>query len=63
VSVGAWHMRSLLWSYLGSRRFPREMSPFEMRRYFCELSLDPDVIVLAGKIMRRRTPYDQSTSC
>jgi hypothetical protein len=26
-------MRSLLWSYLGSRRFPREMSAFEMRRF------------------------------
>jgi Domain of unknown function (DUF4158) len=27
-------MRSLLWSYLGSRRFPRDMSTFEMRRFF-----------------------------
>jgi hypothetical protein len=27
-------MRSLLWSYLGSRRFPREMSTFEVRRFF-----------------------------
>jgi Domain of unknown function (DUF4158) len=31
---GGWHMGSLLWSYLGSRRFPREMSSFEVRRYF-----------------------------
>jgi hypothetical protein len=27
-------MRSLLWLYLGSRRFPREMSTFEVRRFF-----------------------------
>jgi hypothetical protein len=27
-------MRSLLWSCLGSRRFPREMSTFEVRRFF-----------------------------
>jgi hypothetical protein len=27
-------MGSLQWSYLGSRRFPREMSSFEVRRYF-----------------------------
>jgi TnpA family transposase len=27
-------MGSLLWSYLGSRRFPREMSTFEVRRFF-----------------------------
>jgi hypothetical protein len=27
-------MRSLLWLYLGSRRFPREMSTFEVRQFF-----------------------------
>jgi hypothetical protein len=27
-------MRSLLWLYLVSRRFPREMSTFEVRRFF-----------------------------
>jgi len=27
-------MRTLLWSYLGWRRFPREMSAFEVRRFF-----------------------------
>jgi hypothetical protein len=27
-------MRSMLWSYLESRRFPREMSTFEVRRFF-----------------------------
>ncbi len=33
-------MRTLLWSYLGWHRFPRELSPFEVRRFF-SLSL-PD---------------------
>lgn len=27
-------MRTLLWSYLGWRRFTREMSAFEVRRFF-----------------------------
>jgi hypothetical protein len=26
-------MRTLLWSYLGWRRFPRELSAFEVRRF------------------------------
>jgi hypothetical protein len=33
-------MRSLLWSYLGSRRFPREMSTFEVRQFFTLSSND-----------------------
>ena len=37
-------MPSLLWSYLGSRRFPREMSPFEVRRFFT-LSRDDRLIL------------------
>jgi hypothetical protein len=27
-------MRTLLWSYLGWRRFPRDMSAFEVRHFF-----------------------------
>ena len=27
-------MRTLLWSYLGQRQFPREMSRFEIRHFF-----------------------------
>lgn len=27
-------MRTLLWSYLGARRFPRDMSAFELRHFF-----------------------------
>jgi len=27
-------MDSLLWAYLGSRRFPRELSSFLVRRFF-----------------------------
>jgi hypothetical protein len=27
-------MRTLLWSYLGWRRFPRDMSSFEVRHFF-----------------------------
>jgi len=27
-------MRTLLWSYLGRRRFPREMGAYEVRRFF-----------------------------
>jgi hypothetical protein len=37
-------MRSLLWSYLGSRRFPREMSTFEVRRFFALSSNDRHVL-------------------
>jgi len=37
-------MRSLLWSYLGSRRFPREMSTFEVRRFFTLSSDDRHVL-------------------
>jgi hypothetical protein len=37
-------MRSLQWSYLGSRRFPREMSTFEVRRFFTLSSDDPHVL-------------------
>ena len=36
-------MRSLLWSYLGSRRFPREISTFEVRRFFTLSSDDRHV--------------------
>src|SRR5271170_3589934 len=41
---GGWHMRSLLWSYLGSRRFPREMSTFEVRHFFTLSSDDRHVL-------------------
>ena len=44
-------MRSLLWSYLGSRRFPREMSTFEVRRFFT-LSRD-DRLVLRRRFRSR----------
>jgi hypothetical protein len=27
-------MRTLSWSYLGCRQFPRELSPFEIRHFF-----------------------------
>ena len=37
-------MGSLLWSYLGSRRFPREMNSFEVRRYFTLSSEDRHVL-------------------
>jgi hypothetical protein len=37
-------MRSLLWSYLGSCRFPREMSTFEVRRFFTLSSDDRHVL-------------------
>ena len=37
-------MRSLLCSYLGSRRFPREISTFEVRRFFT-LSRDDRLIL------------------
>jgi Domain of unknown function (DUF4158) len=37
-------MRSLLWSYFGSRRFPREMSTFEVRRFFTLSSDDRHVL-------------------
>jgi hypothetical protein len=37
-------MRSLLWSYLGSRRFPREVSTFEVRRFFTLSSDDRHVL-------------------
>jgi hypothetical protein len=37
-------MCSLLWSYLGSHRFPREMSTFEVRRSFTLSSDDCHVL-------------------
>jgi hypothetical protein len=37
-------MGSLLWSYLGSRRFPREMSSFEVRQYFTPSGDDRHVL-------------------
>jgi hypothetical protein len=40
-------MRALLWSYLGSRRFPREMSTFEIRRCFTLSSDDRHVCVIS----------------
>jgi TnpA family transposase len=40
-------MRTLLWSYLGWRRFPREISAFEVRRFF---SLAPE----DRQVLRRR---------
>src|ERR1700735_3650970 len=44
-------MGSLLWSYLGNRRFPREMNSFEVRRYFT-LSSD-DRLVLRHRFRSR----------
>jgi hypothetical protein len=44
-------MRSVLWSYLGSRRFPRDMSPFEVRRFF---SLSSDDRYLLRRRFRSR---------
>jgi hypothetical protein len=44
-------MRTLLWSYLGWHRFPRELSPFEVRRFF-SLSL-PDRDVLRRRFRSR----------
>lgn len=37
-------MRALLRCYLGSRRFPREMSTFEVRRFFTLSSNDRHVL-------------------
>jgi hypothetical protein len=37
-------MRSLLWLYLASRLFPREMSTFEVRRFFTLSSDDRHVL-------------------
>ena len=44
-------MRTLLWSYLGWHRFPRELSLFEVRRFF-SLSL-PDRHVLRRRFRSR----------
>jgi hypothetical protein len=44
-------MRTLLWSYLGWHRFPRELSLFEVRRFF-SLSL-PDRHVLRRRFRFR----------
>lgn len=44
-------MRTLLWSYLGRRRFPREMSSFEVRQFF---ALTPeDRLALRGGFRSR----------
>ena len=44
-------MDSLLWAYLGSRRFPRELSSFLVRRFFT-LSSD-DRLVLRRRFRSR----------
>jgi hypothetical protein len=44
-------MRTVLWSYLGWPRFPRELSLFEVRRFF-SLSL-PDRHVLRRRFRSR----------
>ena len=42
-------MRTLLWSYPGWKRFPREMSAFEVRRFFSLTAAD-------GRELRVRYP-------
>jgi hypothetical protein len=37
-------MRTLLWSYLGWRRFPRELTAFEVRHFFCLNARDRQVL-------------------
>jgi len=44
-------MRTLLWSYLGCRSSPRELSAFEMRRFF---SLAPENRLVLRRRFRSR---------
>jgi hypothetical protein len=55
-------MRSLLRSYLGSRRFPREMSNFEVRRFLHAVEQMNMTSSLSKRLKRLRKPLSLRNS-